>query len=132
MSKRSWMHTKKITMNKLDPNGKPVIESVTVAQFVEMYNTQNMVFTRTTQYSQALLGQLYLENPNNPFFKKIDPKLLKYAQNKAEEIKKNPALGVIEYKEPKEVPKETFEKAPDNIVPLKKTDEKLKKDEETF
>jgi hypothetical protein len=130
--KKGWMKTKKITLNKLDPSGKPLVESITVEKFVEMYNTQNLVFTRTTEYTQLLLGQLFLENPNNPFFKKCDTKLLGYAKKRAQEIKENPERGILVFEEPE---LEDEEGAADNVVPLRPEGEPEKEtppEEETF
>lgn len=128
MSTKSWMERKRITLNKLDPNGKPVQTSITVKDFIEMYNVQNSVFTRTTEYTQILLGQLFIENPDSPFFKKCDPQLLVYAKKRAEEIKKDPAKGILKFVEPKkkEEPKKDSE---NNTVPFKKEEAPKKKDE---
>lgn len=107
------MDTKTITLNKTGLDGKPMVEQVTVAKFVEMYNIQNAVFTRTTDYSQTLLGQLYAENPENDFFKHCEPKLVEYAKKRAEEIKENPARGIVEkFVEPEEEPEEQ----PNNVT----------------
>jgi len=120
MSTKSWMERKKITLNKPMVDGKPVTEQVTVAQFVEMYNVQNQVFTKTTRYAQMLLGQLYLVNPDNPFFKTCGDVILNFSKEHAVRIKEKPEIGVLPEIKKEEVPEVTPETTPppatENIV----------------
>lgn len=94
MSTKSWMERKKIPLN----NAKGEESQVTVMKFIEMYNQQNMILMRTTHYSQMLLGQLFIENKDNPFFKTCGETLLGYAEEKAKKIEDNPAEGQVELK----------------------------------
>lgn len=120
MSTSSWMERKKITLNKIGNDGKPEETQVTVNTFVKMYNDQNVVFTKINDYSQALLGQLYKENPDNAFFKHCVPNIVEFAKKRAELIVVDPNAGIV--KEP--------ELAPETKPDLKLVEKE--KPEETF
>ena len=130
----SWMDKMKVKMNRI-VDDKEVQEEISVNKLVEIYNTQNLVFTRTTEHTQMLLGQLYIENPNNIFFQNADEKIVEYAKNKAEAIKANPEIGYV-----KKLPVKdeiTDVESEDVTEPKHKPDipfvgEKTKQEEETF
>ncbi len=132
MSKRGWMDVKTITLNKV-VNGKPIKEEVTVNKFIEMYNVQQVVFERTTDYAQALMGQLFLKDPGNPFFTSCGKVILDFAKKRAEEIKENPSLGMIpEPKKMEEVTPEVEEQPKGKIIPADFTTKDESEEEETF
>jgi len=86
ITEKHWTDKKKLTITKLDKEGKEYDTEVTVKEFVAMYNAQNKVFTIINIISQEILGQLYYENPENDFFKDCDKKMKDFAIIRAKAI----------------------------------------------
>lgn len=89
---KNWMAKKKITIRSIE-DGKPVTKQISVDGFVDLYNTQNVVLTKTTHLVETILALLYKESPNNQFFKKY-PDLEEFAKKRSETIEKEVSLKI--------------------------------------
>ena len=76
---KNWMEKKKIEVNHIK-DGKKIVSRVTVAKFIEMYNTQNEVFTRTTEIAQNAMVALYRIAPDNDFFDGAGDAIIKFCK----------------------------------------------------